>query len=150
MKTIGFLFTIMAVAHDFSINQWSSWWTVSTVQTFPFLHKLNLRLYVNQLSKSFKTVAWVGFPGGSLVKNLPANGTPVQPLVWEGPKCLRAIKPMHHKNWASALEPRNHNYWAPLPQLLKAKCPRVRAPKQKEPHQWEAHALQLEKSPHSN
>ena len=36
-----------------------------------------------------------GFPGGSVVKNPPADaGPPVQSLVWEDPTCHRATKPV--------------------------------------------------------
>ena len=39
----------------------------------------------------------LGFPGGAVVKNPPANaGAWVQVLVWEDPTCHRATKPMHH------------------------------------------------------
>ena len=49
---------------------------------------------------SFKCV-W-GFPGGPLVKNLPANaGNMVQSLFQEDPTCRRAT------------EPTGHNYWKP-------------------------------------
>ena len=38
-----------------------------------------------------------GFPGCSLIKNLPTNaGEWVSSLVWEDPTCHRATKPMHH------------------------------------------------------
>ena len=40
-----------------------------------------------------------GFPGGTVVKNPPANagdGTRVQALVWEDPICHRATKPVRH------------------------------------------------------
>ena len=37
-----------------------------------------------------------GFPGGSVVKNLPASaGVVVQALVREDPTCDRATKPVH-------------------------------------------------------
>ena len=37
------------------------------------------------------------FPGGSVVKNLPANaGDMVRSLVQEDPTCRGATKPMHH------------------------------------------------------
>ena len=63
-------------------------------------------------------------------------------------------KPVCHNYWACALEPRNHKYWAHVPQLLKLRCPRVPALQQQKPSQWEActlqkrslHSLQLEKS----
>ena len=38
-----------------------------------------------------------GFPGGSAVKNLPANaGYMDSILIWEDPTCLGTTKPMHH------------------------------------------------------
>ena len=37
------------------------------------------------------------FPGGPVVKNLPANaGDRVRSLVWEDPKCPGAVKPLGH------------------------------------------------------
>ena len=40
-----------------------------------------------------------GFPGGPLVKNLPAvQETRVQSLVWEGPTCRVATKFAHHNH----------------------------------------------------
>ena len=38
-----------------------------------------------------------GFPGGTVVENLPANaGDTVRALVWEDPTCHRATRPMSH------------------------------------------------------
>ena len=38
-----------------------------------------------------------GFPGGSVVKNPPANaGDTVRSLFWEDPTCLGATKPVCH------------------------------------------------------
>ena len=39
------------------------------------------------------------------------QGTRVQCLVWEDPTYLREIQPGHHNYWASALKPKNYNYW---------------------------------------
>ena len=67
------------------------------------------------------------FPCGTLNKNLPTmQGTWVQGArVWspvqEDSTCCGETKPMHH-NWAQALEPTRHNYWALMPQLLKFMC----------------------------
>ena len=73
------------------------------------------------------------FPGGSVVKNLPASFDP-----WSGkiPICLGATKPMHH------------NYWAHTPKLLKPVGSGASALQQEKPRQWEAQALKLESSPH--
>ena len=83
---------------------------------------------------SFKWVCvlkWEGFfpfknctLGASLVAQwlgirLPMQGTRVRALVGEDPTCRRATKPVHHNDWACALEPVSHNYWAHVPQLLK-------------------------------
>ena len=55
---------------------------------------------------------------------------------------------MCHNYWACALEPRSHNYWPYMPQLLKPAQPRACAWQQEKPLQWEACAQQLERSPH--
>ena len=54
-------------------------------------------------------------------------------VIWEVPACLRATKLMHHDYWAGALEPRNHNYWAHAPHLIKTACPRRHAPQKEKP-----------------
>ena len=48
-----------------------------------------------------------GFPGGPLVKNLPANsGNMVQSLFQENPTCHGATEPTDHNYWSPhALEP---------------------------------------------
>ena len=56
---------------------------------------------------------YFGFPGGSVVKNLPASAGDTGSLVWEYLTCCWAMKPVHHNYWTCALEPRNHNYWNP-------------------------------------
>ena len=61
-----------------------------------------------------------GFPGGTVVKNPPANaGAQVQALVWEHPTWRGATKPMCHNYCVCTLEPANQNYWAHVSQLLK-------------------------------
>ena len=40
-------------------------------------------------------------------------------LIQDDPTCPGAAKPGHHNCWTCSLEPRNHNYWAHLPPLLK-------------------------------
>ena len=81
---------------------------------------------------------------------LPVLGTQVCFLVWEDPTCH------------GAAEPENHNYpWtlgSPVRQLpslcasaTEARAPRVRAPQQEKPPQWEAHTHHnLRKSQPSN
>ena len=52
-------------------------------------------LYVNYISVKKKGER--GFPGGTVVKNPPANaGTWVPALVWEDPTCHGATKPVRH------------------------------------------------------
>ena len=67
-------------------------------------------------------------PGGSVLKNLPANagdmGSSPSP---EDPTCHRATKPLHHNYWACALEPTSHNYWSPRVTTTEAHAPRARA-----------------------
>ena len=59
------------------------------------------------------------FLGGEVVENLPANAGDTGSIPGPDPTCREAAKPMHHNNWACALEPTSHNYWAHVTQLLK-------------------------------
>ena len=65
---------------------------------------------------------------------LPMQGTQVQALVQEDPTCGGAAKPGYHSFWVWALEPESHKNWAHVP--------RVGAPQQEKPPQWEACTLQ--------
>ena len=47
------------------------------------------------------------------------QGTQVQALVREDPRCRRSTKPVAHNYWACTLDPGSQNYWAPVPQLQK-------------------------------
>ena len=61
-----------------------------------------------------------GFPGGVVVKHLPANAGDKGPSPGPGGSHWRgATKPMCHNYQACTLEPGGHNYWAHVPQLLK-------------------------------
>ena len=53
---------------------------------------------------------------------LPVQGTQVRSPVQEDPTYLGVAKPMNHNYCACALEPRSHNYWAHVLQLLKPTC----------------------------
>ena len=75
------------------------------------------------------------------------QGTRVRTLVREDRTYRGATKPVHHNYWACALEPVSHNYWAHVPQLLKPAAPRVCAPQQEKPPQWEARAPQQRVAP---
>ena len=75
------------------------------------------------------------FPGGPVVKNLPANagdtGLSPGPGRSHMPQsnqarapqllslCSRAHEPQLLSPWATTTEPTSHNYWARMPQLLK-------------------------------
>ena len=83
-------------------------------------HAINAKLVFNPLATyshnkigfqfSLKFYEW-GFPGGAVVKNLPASsGTIGSSLVLEDPTCLGVTKLVHHNYRPSALEPRNRNY----------------------------------------
>ena len=69
-------------------------------------------------------------------------------LIWRDPTCLEASRPVSHSYWAYALDPGSPSYWAHMQQLLKPTYPLARALQQKKLPQWEACALQLERSPH--
>jgi len=73
------------------------------------------------LTKTFQANVQRGFPGGSVVKNLPANAdTRFPSLVWKIPHASEQLKPMHHNYWACALESEHCNYrrlWALEPML---------------------------------
>ena len=70
------------------------------------------------------------FPGGPVVKNLPAiQRTWIQSLAWEHPTRHRGAGPIC-------------NNYEPA-------CPRAHAPQQEKPPQWEVWAPQPESSPHS-
>ena len=86
------------------------------------------------------------FPGGTVVKNPPANAGDMG-SVREDPTGRRAAKPMHHNYWACALEPANHNYWARVSQLLKPACLEPMLHNKRSHPQWEAHALQRRVAP---
>ena len=75
---------------------------------------------------------WGDFPGGTVVKNPPANAGDTGSIPGPGRSHMhRATKPMRHNYWACALEllshnywacalePTSHNYWAHMPQLLR-------------------------------
>ena len=71
------------------------------------------------------------FPGGPVVKNLPASAANTSLI----PGPARSYMP--------------HGNWAQEPQLLKPARPRACAPQREKPPQRETHALKLEHSLHS-
>ena len=55
-----------------------------------------------------------GFPGGSVVKNPPANAGDTGSIPdLADPTYCKATKPMHYNYWACALVPSSCNYWSP-------------------------------------
>ena len=80
----------------------------------------------------------------------------VRSVVPEDPTHPGATKHVHNY-WACAPEPRNHNYWAYVLQLLKSVHPRAHASRARSHHSEKPtngnsspHSLQLEKNLHSN
>ena len=64
----------------------------------------------------------MGFPGGAVVKNQPANAADTSSSPGPGRShMLRSNKPVHHNYWVSlrsracALQPASHNYWSLRP-----------------------------------
>ena len=104
-----------------------------------------------ELENSCYPKSYQGFPGGLVVKDLLANVGDVSStngLERSHLPQIRVPKPMCHRYWACALEPRSYNYRPHTPQQLKPVCPRARVPHQEKPSKWEARAPQLESSPH--
>ena len=66
-----------------------------------------------------KYTIWASLVAQWLRIHLPMQGTRVQSLVQEDPRCRGATKPVCCNYWACALELASHNYWACAPQLLK-------------------------------
>ena len=78
----------------------------------------------------------MGFSGGSVVKNLPANAEDMGSILGqEDPTCCRATKPM-----ATTTEPVVYSgkYRAHVPQLRKPLHPREHALQEEKPLDWEA------------
>ena len=82
-----------------------------------------LEAKVQDLGAQWLRLCLPGFPGGSVVKNPPANTGDTGSI--PEPTCLRATKPRCHNYWACALEPGGCNYWVHTSQLLKPARPRT-------------------------
>ena len=81
-----------------------------------------------------------GFPGGSVVRNLPARARDTG-SIREDPTCHTVIQPVRHNYWDCS-RARSRDYWSPQA--------RANTPQQEKPWQWESHSLQLERSPCSS
>ena len=67
-----------------------------------------------------------GFPGGLVIKNLPATAGDTGSIPGlEDPTCRGAAKPQHHKYWASA--------WSPGATTAETVCLNYRTPRALEP-----------------
>ena len=108
----------------------SHWWTL---RLSPILRH-HLRPYNKQVQ---------GFPGGSVVKNLPANARDLDSIPDPG-GCYTS-----QSSWAHAPQLLSLCSRAWEPQNTAARTPTARALQREEPPQWEARAPQLERSPHS-
>ena len=111
---------------------------------FPLFSPWNVQRQLSITDKEIsQRISQSSISGASLVAQcqricLPMQETQVRPLVWEDPTCCSATKSGSHNSWACALEPGGHTYWAHELKLLKPAGPRVHAPKQEKPPQWEA------------
>ena len=108
--------------------------------------KATMRYYITSQLSEWLSIEFYkqGFPGGSVVKNLPPmQEAQAQSLIQEDPTCLGETKAMG----SQLLRP---GAWAtePTVTLLKPACPRACASQEK-PLQWEAQAPQLESRSHS-
>ena len=79
-----------------------------------------------------------GFPGGSGVKNPPANAGNTD-----------SISDGERSTGQRVTKPGLHSYCAHVLSLLEPACPRARALQPKKPPHQEAHTPQLESGPHA-
>ena len=148
---------------------WGRWWPSQTDlkqkplvlwegQTFASdqdgndIQKLLALYIVFQITNDFKFFSlrdvegyfknsWTSLPGGSVVKNSPANA---------GDMDLIPVQEDHSRHGVTKLV--SHQLLslgsrAGQSQLLKLVCPRACAPQEEKPSQYKAHTLQLESSP---
>ena len=112
---------------------------LSKVEQVKYLYKIKLK--INQ----------GGFPGGSMVESLPASAGDSGSTSDMGRSHMsQSTWVLAYNYWVCALEPRSHNYWTHVLQLLKPVCPTAPGLQQEKPPQWEGHFPQLEQSLHSN
>ena len=89
----------------------------------------------------------LGFPGGSVVKNVAANAGETGSIPGWGRSHMRWNTTTQEQQLLEcALEPGSHSYWAHVLQLLKPERPKDHTPQQEKPWQWEAHAPWVENS----
>ena len=88
------------------------WFYIYTCLSNSILKIIHLPWEFRRILFSLERVHEGGLPGGSVVRNpthLPMQETWVWSLIWEDPTCCGATKPVHHKYWTCALEPRSHS-----------------------------------------
>ena len=61
---------------------------------------------------------WLTSGPGWLLWCLSGKESTCQCRFWGDPACHGATRPMHHSYWAHAVDLRDHNDWAHVPQLL--------------------------------
>ena len=61
----------------------------------------------------------LGFPGGTVVENPPADAGDMGSIPALGSPHMPQTRPMSHNCWGCPLEPGGHNYWAQMLRLLK-------------------------------
>ena len=92
--------------------------------------------------------AFVGFPGGALVKNLPVSAGDMGSS--PGPEdltCRGETKPRAPQLMSLRSRAREPQLLSPCATTTEARVPRARAPQQEKPPQWEARALQQRVAP---
>ena len=111
------------------------------VQVWSLVGELGFYMPHHMAQKLKKKKKLQVFPGGSRVKNQPANAGDMGSI----PGLRRWHRPRSHEAHVPQLLSPCSRAWEP--QLLKPECPRACA-QQEKPPQWEARAQQLESSPH--
>ena len=89
-----------------------------------------------------------GFPGGAVVKNLPASAGDMGLSPGPGRSHMLRSNKAHAPQLLS-LRSRacKHNYWSLCATTTEARTPRTHAPQQEKPLQWEARAPQQRVAP---
>ena len=87
-------------------------------------------MLINSIEKQDCFLKFRDFPGGPMVKNLPANS---------------GDKGLNNSREDSTTRPMHHNYWT---HTIEPHAPQQENPCNEKPPTWEAHELPLQSSPH--